>query len=40
LDVRDRSRNYVIGFKELGLSLDPIKKHFGVRLVETVDEGV
>ena len=40
LDVRDRIRNYVIGFKELGLSLDPIKKHFGVRLVETVDEGV
>lgn len=38
LDSRDRIRNYLVGFKELGLSLDPIYEHFGVRLVEAVKD--
>lgn len=34
LEVKDRVRNYLLGFKELGLDIDPIVEHFGVRLVK------
>ena len=35
LKLGDRIRNYVIGFRELGLSIDPIVEHFGSRLVDS-----
>jgi glycosyltransferase involved in cell wall biosynthesis len=30
----DRVRNYILGFSELGLDLEPIKKHYGAELFE------
>jgi glycosyltransferase involved in cell wall biosynthesis len=45
VDHEDRLRNYVIGFDELGLSVEPLLKHFHVshedlsRLRETTDIG-
>lgn len=38
LDVRDRIRNYMIGFQELGLDEAPIINHFGKRLCSAVRE--
>jgi hypothetical protein len=32
LDIKDRIRNYIIGFKELGLDPQPVYDHFGVNL--------
>lgn len=29
LDIKDRIRNYILGFDELNLSLDPIRNEFG-----------
>jgi len=40
LDVKDRIRNYIIGFQELGLDLTPVKEHFGSRLFDLVYEKV
>jgi len=36
LDLGDRVRNYLIGFRELGLSWDPIREHFGERMVSKI----
>ena len=33
LDIKDRIRNYMIGFDELGLDQTPIYEHFGIHLV-------
>ena len=34
LTVKDKLRNYVIGFMELGLALEPVLKHFARYLPE------
>jgi len=36
LDVNDRIRNYLIGFKELGMDPKPVYQHFGIRVVDHV----
>lgn len=36
LDNRDRVRNYIIGHKELGLSLEPIRQHFSPQIVNSL----
>ncbi|PNX50201.1 MAG: hypothetical protein BV458_13670 [Thermoplasmata archaeon M9B2D] len=38
LNGNDRIRNYLIGFKELGLDPKPIYDHFGIRTVNHVVE--
>jgi len=40
LNLLDRVRNYVIGFSELGLSIEPIKKHFGIQIVRKAQQMV
>lgn len=40
LDARDRIRNYLIGFKELGLDTKPIRKHFGAGIVKHIEESL
>ena len=37
LDLRDRIRNYLVGFKEIGLDTTPIYEHFGVQMVKQVE---
>jgi hypothetical protein len=34
LKLSDRVRNYVIGFNEIGLDIDPVIQHFGKQLVD------
>ena len=34
LNYEDRIRNYVIGFTELGLDLQPVREHFGAEAVD------
>lgn len=36
LDLKDRVRNYVLGWKELGLSLGPIEEHYGKAILRSV----
>jgi glycosyltransferase involved in cell wall biosynthesis len=36
LDMKDRIRNYLLGFQELGMSWAPIKEHFGERLIDQI----
>jgi 2-polyprenyl-3-methyl-5-hydroxy-6-metoxy-1,4-benzoquinol methylase len=36
LDMRDRIRNYLYGFNELGMSFDPIRKEFGGEIVDSL----
>ena len=36
LRLEDRIRNYIIGFRELGMSIDPIIEHFGIRRVSKI----
>jgi hypothetical protein len=38
LNMRDRVRNYLIGFKELGLDITPIQDHFGRSMVDKINE--
>lgn len=40
LNGKDRIRNYVLGFQELGMDLKPISDHFGIRLVGEVLESL
>ena len=37
---RDKIRNYLIGFDELGLDIGPIKEHFGPAAVERVEREI
>jgi glycosyltransferase involved in cell wall biosynthesis len=39
LRLHDRVRNYILGFEEIGLDTDPIKKHFGERLFNSAKSG-
>lgn len=36
LDLRDRIRNYILGFKELGLSIKPIRENFSPQIVDAI----
>lgn len=38
LDLKDRVRNYLIGFRELGLDWEPIFEHFGHQMVGRIAE--
>jgi len=40
LDNRDRIKNYIIGHKELGLPIQPIRKHFGAQIVDNITNGL
>ncbi len=40
LILEDRIRNYLIGFDELGLDKNPIYNHFGINIVESIDENI
>jgi glycosyltransferase involved in cell wall biosynthesis len=38
LDMRDRIRNYLLGFEELGLDKTPIYEHFGRKMVSVIEQ--
>ena len=38
LQLNDRIRNYIIGFRELGMDLEPIKKEFGEQRFNIVNQ--
>ena len=40
LVLADRIRNYLIGFKELGLDEQPIYDHFGIQIVGKIHENI
>jgi len=40
LVYEDRIRNYVVGFTELGLDMEPVKKQFGAETVERIQKEI
>lgn len=40
LDIADRIRNYLVGFRELGLNPEPIYKHFGSQMVSKIENSI
>ncbi len=40
LNIEDRIRNYLLGFMELDMDVEPIYNHFGIQIVRNIHENI